>query len=273
MQLVVRTTRHGPVISDVVASVAAASPPGHVLALAWTALLEPDRTAETGFAAARARTSGELRAAFSRFAAPPQNVAHADRAGSIGLLSPGLVPIRREGNGRLPVPGWTDAHDWQGTIPAEAAPRTVDPATGLLVNANNQLVGPDYPYFLTADWDAGLRARRLSTLLEGHDDLDVAAFAAMQLDQHSTLAHDFLPLLLEAPLPNPRLAGLRDRLRGWDRRMRATRASRCCSRPGSTLWEGGSGATSWARWRRATAASARTSCATSSSAVAAGATT
>ena len=34
----VRTTRHGPVISDVNAQAAAAAPKGHVIALAWAAL-------------------------------------------------------------------------------------------------------------------------------------------------------------------------------------------------------------------------------------------
>jgi penicillin amidase len=55
-RLVVRETRHGPVISDVAPSAAAAvGEGGRVVALAWTGLDPADRTVEAGFDVAGAR--------------------------------------------------------------------------------------------------------------------------------------------------------------------------------------------------------------------------
>ena len=75
-------------------------------------------------------------------------------SGHIGFIAPGRVPVRGQGDGRWPVPGWTGAYDWQGWIPFEALPRMLDPAAGVLFNANNRIVPEGYPYLLTADWEA-----------------------------------------------------------------------------------------------------------------------
>src|SRR5438105_4335197 len=75
----VRTTRHGPVISDAVKLAADAAPPKHVLALAWAALSEENTTARAGFMLNRARTRDEVVAALRDFAAPHQNIVFAGR--------------------------------------------------------------------------------------------------------------------------------------------------------------------------------------------------
>jgi penicillin amidase len=89
----------------------------------------------------------------------------------------------------------------------------------VLFNANNPIVPDDYPYFLTADWEASYRARRLARLLEGAS-YDLATFAAMQADQLSLLAEDLLPIMLEAEAPSPAAAAALAELRAWDRVMR-----------------------------------------------------
>ena len=108
MTLVVRETRHGPVVSDLVPAAADLAGAEHVLALAWTQLTDVDTTVEAGFGMGRA---ARLRRASSRplerYQGAQQNMAFADRQGAIGMISPGLVPIRRSGDGRFPVPGWT----------------------------------------------------------------------------------------------------------------------------------------------------------------------
>jgi penicillin amidase len=129
------------------------------------------------------------------------------------------VPVRRQGDGRWPVPGWSGAYDWQGEIPFADLPRALDSPAGAFVNANNPIVPPDYPYLLTADWEAPYRARRLAGLLagEGHD---LAAFAAIQADQLSLLAADLLPIMLAAAPLSPAAAAALAELRDWDRVMR-----------------------------------------------------
>jgi penicillin G amidase len=219
--LEIRTTRHGPVVSDLAAATAGVAGAGRVLALAWTQLQGQDTTVSAGFGLGRARNLAEFVAAAERYTGAEQNMAFAARDGTIGMISPGLVPIRRQGDGRLPVPGWSGDFDWVGTIPADRLPRVVDPPGGLLVNANNRLVDGSYHYFLTADWEPPLRARRIVELLGSRRDLDADAMAAVQLDVTSALASRFLPYL---PLPEsvaPNRRELLEALRAWDGRAMA----------------------------------------------------
>ena len=88
----VRETRHGPVLDDASAAAAGASPPGHVLALGWTALRDDDRTLEAGLGLPEAGDWPSFVANFERFHSPPQNVAYADVDGDIGFLVAGADP-------------------------------------------------------------------------------------------------------------------------------------------------------------------------------------
>lgn len=193
-RLTMRTTRFGPVISDLVA--AGPSEPGELLALQWTGLDPTDRTLAAGFAMAKAGDAEALLAALADFASPVQNVAFADRSGRIGLAVAGRVPIRRTGDGRLPSPAWDGSADWTGRIPAEALPRALDPPTGLVVNANDRVVGAPNPHPLTAEWDGPARARRLHELLDGRTGVDTELARAIQQDLVSAVARELLPVLL-----------------------------------------------------------------------------
>ena len=219
----VRATRHGPVISDLMADAKATFGADQVVALAWNALAEDDVALQALLDMGKAQNWQEFVAALQGVGGPMQNIHYADTSGHIGFIAPGRVPIRRNGDGRWPVPGWTGEYDWQGWIPFEALPRAVDPADGVLFNANNRVVPPDYPYLLTADWEAPHRARRLAQLLE-RDAFGPADFAAMQADVLSLLAEDLLPLMLTAAPGGPAAAAAMARLENWDRAMRADAA-------------------------------------------------
>src|SRR6266852_2720372 len=113
--LTIRTTRHGPVLSD--ALPAGTVDEGYVLALAATFLTADDGTAEALWGIDRAADWNGFRAALQSFGAPQQNIVYGDAAGTIGFIAPGRMPIRKSGNGWLPVPGWTGDNDWTGFIP------------------------------------------------------------------------------------------------------------------------------------------------------------
>jgi penicillin amidase len=218
--LTVRETRHGPVVSDL------GDPTGladgrHVLALAWTAFDEGDVTLTAGFALATARSPTDVDHALEAFGGPVQNLVYATTMGEIGLRLAGELPIRRSGDGRMPVPGATGQHDWVGRLPAAARPRLVDPADGQIVNANNRLVAPGRMDAVVGEWEPALRARRIEALLGDRAGLTAAEFRAMQADRHSTLAEDMLPHLLRAargPAPD-----LLRAMAAWDRVMAADR--------------------------------------------------
>ncbi|PWC31457.1 acyl-homoserine-lactone acylase [Azospirillum sp. TSO35-2] len=211
--LTVRTTRHGPVISDL-----DGTPNGPPLALSFPGLAEDDTSAEALYRLNHAANAEAVRTALRLHVAPQQNVVYADVGGEVGFITPGRVPIRRKGDGRVPVPGWTGEYDWTGFLPYYALPQGVNPPTGQFVNANNAVTGRDYPYRLATEWPDPSRARRIVEML-GTARHSVEDAARQQMDIVSLPARDFLPELLKYPTPPGLPSDAAALLRGWDGRM------------------------------------------------------
>jgi penicillin amidase len=236
VEITVRSTKHGPVVSDVdetlaeVATDTSLPPPRRsgvevAVSLAWTAL-EPRPTADAILELNRAEDWDDFRDALSDFAAPSQNVVYADRAGHIGYQAPGLIPIRRSGSdGTMPAAGWRPEDDWTGRyVPYDALPRVLDPEEGFIATANQAVVGEDYPYLLTTDWDRGYRSQRIRDVLEGDEELSVQEMLDLQLDTASPMAPVLVPYLFDVPLPPGYYTNGRRLLRDWDFRMDADSA-------------------------------------------------
>ncbi|WP_395696018.1 penicillin acylase family protein [Nocardioides sp.] len=226
--ITVRSTAHGPLLSDVADDYAdlGDSPPGvrpgrYAVSLAWTAL-RPSRTADALLGIDSAGSWAEFRRAARSFAVPAQNLVYADRAGHIGYQAPGLVPIRRRGNdGTMPSAGWRPEDDWTGRfVPFDALPSVLDPERGFVVTANQALTGPGYPVHLTGDWDQGYRSQRITDLLQQQLDGDGSVSAddmlAIQLDDLNPLAAELVPYLLTVDLPRGYYAAGQWQLRRWD---------------------------------------------------------
>ena len=191
------------------------------MSLAWTALT-PSRTADAIFDLNTATDWTSFREAVSSFAVPAQNIVYADRDGHIGYQAPGLVPIRKSGNdGLQPQEGWRSENDWTGDyVPFEGLPHVLDPDEGFVVTANQAVIGPDYPYHLTDDWDQGYRSQRIRDLLERRIEdagtLSVADMAEIQTDTRSPLAPVLVPRLLAVDLPRGYWSAGQRQLRHWD---------------------------------------------------------
>ena len=132
----VRETRHGPVIDDFIRRSDDLTPQGHVLALQATALDGNDTSAEGFGRLGLAQNWEDFLNAARKIVSPMQNMVYADTAGNVGLVSPARVPIRRKGDGSMPVPGWTSEFDWAGFVPFDELPRVYNPPSGIIVNAN-----------------------------------------------------------------------------------------------------------------------------------------
>ena len=223
VQLTIRSTVHGPVISDVLKDLLPVSKGGPglsgsgvVYALRWTATAQPDHTFESILRLDRASNFQQFRDALRLFGAPSQNVVYADVDGNIGYQMPGLVPIRKSGVGSAPVPGWTGAYDWTGYVPFDKLPYLYDPPGGVIVTANNAVVDSRYPYLLTTEWGSGYRAQRILQLIEQGGKLTPQAMVAIQGDTYEGLADDVVPFLagIVPATADGRLA--LDRIRQWD---------------------------------------------------------
>ncbi len=219
--ITIRATRHGPIITEAYGLETFATDAGldpantYALALRWTAL-EPNNLFQAVFKYNRAQNFDEFRTALRDFAAPSQNMVYADVDGNIGYQMPGLIPIRAAGDGRLPVQGWTDEYEWTGYIPFDELPYAYNPPQGYIATANNAVVGPDYPYLISTDWDPGYRAQRIVDLIEAQPKISAEYIQQMQGDDLSLGAQAIVPYLLPLTFDDAKLTAALDQLRGWD---------------------------------------------------------
>ena len=217
IELSVRTTRHGPVISDALPPGTAA--PGHVLSLAATFLVAKDKSAQALWGIDRAGDWAGFRAALEDFVGPPQNIVYADSGGTIGFIAPGLIPLRRGAASALPAPGWTGAADWTGFIPFDALPSATNPSSGRFIAANNRIVPRNYPYFIGRGWDLPNRAERIAALLDEAPLQSPRASTAIEADTYSLMAARLVPLMTRIAPANPAARAAISRLEHWDFRM------------------------------------------------------
>jgi penicillin amidase len=209
--LTVRETRHGPVVSDLRGG------DGPLLAVEM-ANLAPGNMAAAGLLALnQAQTVEAAGKAATQITAPIQNLLVADKD-SIAFFTTGRIPIRRSGDGSVPVPG-DGSHDWIGWASGDQLPHIVAPASGRLVNANDRIAPPDFPVFLGRDWFGDWRSRRIRELLGGSDRHTAADFARMQTDVQSSFARQVLPVLLKVPPAEGIPGKAQALLQGWDGSM------------------------------------------------------
>lgn len=195
--LEVVVTRHGPLIHGVL-DAGGGERPDVPLALRWTALMSPATEPAAILGMNRARDWREFREALRYFQAPPQNVVFGSADGTIAYRAQGLIPIRRRGDGLLPVPGWTSQYEWSGFIPFEQLPEVVNPPEGFIATANHRVAGEDYPYLISATWAPPYRAARIREVLAGASGWGVREMQALQTDAANLQARALLPALLPA---------------------------------------------------------------------------
>lgn len=214
--MTIRTTRHGPVISDILRG----SSGGQIIAAAMENLRPED--AAPGLAALDVADDIDAAGrAAALISTPVQNLLVADRR-RIALFTTGEVPIRRSGDGSVASDGADGLHDWIGHASGTALPTIVSPSSGRILNGNERTAPPGFPVFMGRDWPAPWRASRIRTLLDAAPTHDIDDFVRMQNDPTSAFAQHLLPLLLGRPLHvDP--ASLQFRalslLRGWDGSM------------------------------------------------------
>jgi penicillin G amidase len=206
----VMVTRHGPIVVP-------PEPGGReALALRWSHH-EPGETTRSLLDLMTAGSVAEADRALDRFAGPPHNLVLADAEGGIAYrLAGGPVPIRSTGDGSVPCAGWESEHEWQGWVPQAELPRLRDPESGLIVSANNRIVGDAYPYDLPGEYLSGYRAGRLETLIGERGMLTPAACARILLDRLSLPGLELAAAVGTFEADDPVEAQALDLLAEWD---------------------------------------------------------
>ena len=199
--LTVRSTRHGPVLSDAQSAHAdIIDTSKFVLALRWAALDEDNRTLMAGIRGSQAKTINDFFEAFKDYHSPMQNVVVADDQGRIAYKAIGKVPVRKPDNdlkGMAPAPGWDAKYDWAGWLPMAQTPEDLG-QKGWIATANQRITPEGYPHFLGQDWVAPHRMDRITQMIEAKPQHDIESMKTMQNDVLSLSTQRLLPHLLAA---------------------------------------------------------------------------
>ena len=197
-----RWTRHGPVFPAGYRHFDALLPDNTVTALQWVALAHDDTTAMVGPRLYDMHTVEDFQTGFDAFQTPMQSMVIADRSGNIGFVAAGRVPQRDPANrlmGRAPAPGWNAIYDWRGYAPYQALPRQTNPESGMIATANTKIVGPDFPVFLTFDWEEPYRRNRIESLINGSTEKHTPEMSrTVQADIFSPAFAGLKPRMLKA---------------------------------------------------------------------------
>ena len=214
----VTSTHHGPIVVGDPAK-------GKAISFKYTATHGPNTGLDALLQQLRSQTVDEMDDAMSGWVDPCNNYVFADVHGDIAYLTRGKIPIRSMANAWLPVPGWTGEHEWSGFIPFHEMPRIRNPRNGFIVTANNRQVDDDYPYYISVQYAAEHRARRIYDRLAKIPRAAVDDMAAVHAERVSIPARAYVKLLRGVQPPSERAAKARNILLEWDGSMDAGAAA------------------------------------------------
>ncbi len=179
-------TIHGPLISD--------DPP---MSMRWTAYEVGGSTMDAVLKINEAADWEQFKDALAHFSLPVQSFVYADIKGNIGFKVAGKLPVRKQGLGIMPSPGWDESYGWEKFIPFEELPELYNPADGYIATANNRVEPADYPYLISLDNAPGYRKLRIDEVLGGLDEVSVEDSKMLQTDWYNRHALERLPLFLQ----------------------------------------------------------------------------
>jgi penicillin amidase len=209
-----KSTDHGPLLNPILGNESRA------LSLRWT-LFDSALNALPIYQLDTASNWTEFSAALRTWCWPTQNVVYSDDQGHIAYHAVGRVPLRPAGLQTKPI---QDAqHEWQGYIPFDDMPNSLDPPSGFLATANSRVTTERSPYPLSLEWVDPYRSERIYKSLQGRDGLGPKDMLAVQTDIYSEvdqeMAHRFAYAIDHAAGNDDRLRKAADLMRSWDGKL------------------------------------------------------
>ena len=203
-----RYTRHGPVLKT--------DPDTHRaygLRAAWLEIGGAPYLASLRMD--QAKNWEEFREACAYSRAPSENMVWADVAGNIGWQAVGIVPLRPNWNGLLPVPG-DGRFEWDGYLPIKQLPHVFNPPQGFWATANQENLPPGYPYPISYFWIAPYRFARAQEVLRSGRNFTTMDMMQLQNDELSIPARTLVPLLKGLHSDQPPVQQALETLLAWD---------------------------------------------------------
>ncbi|PXY44850.1 penicillin acylase family protein [Flavobacterium hydrophilum] len=190
--LKVKSSRHGPVMNDLLERLDKKNP----IAMSWTYTREPIQILDVAYGLSHAGNKNDFKEAVKLIAAPGLNVMYGDAKGNVAWWASGKLYKHNEGvNSHLILDGSTGKDDIVEYLDFSKNPSSENPKWGYVYSANNQPEAVDgylYPgYYLPED-----RAKRISELMNAKSDWDKESMSKMINDNTSDVAVDVVKHLI-----------------------------------------------------------------------------
>lgn len=135
VNLVCRSTHHGPICSDVMPEFKTMTT--NPVSACWTFLNFNNNLMEATWKLAHSESMVEFREAVSMIAAPGLNIVYADAQNNIAWYTAAKFAIRPVDVDASLLQDGTGANDWQGYYDFDKNPRQENPELGFVLSANN----------------------------------------------------------------------------------------------------------------------------------------
>lgn len=146
---------------------------------------------------------------------PGENMIWAGTDGTIGWQAVGISPIRKNFSGMIPVPG-DGTFEWDGYLPIIEKPNAVNPPSGYLATANQNVTPNNYTHWdaIGYSWADSFRGNRIDEVLSSEKQFSMEDMKSLQVDELSIPARKLVPLLNEIDMDE--METDKNRLLQWD---------------------------------------------------------
>ena len=127
---------------------------------------------------------------------PGENMIWADKKGNIGWQVVGIVPIRKNFSGYVPIPG-DGRYEWSGYLPIKERAHLLNPSKNFFATANQHVTPDTYEHWdaVGYTWADPYRGDRINAVLNEKNNISLEDMGQLQTDYFSIPASTLTPLL------------------------------------------------------------------------------
>lgn len=153
--------------------------------------------------------------AFSHI--PGENMIWADKKGNIGWQTVGIVPVRKNFSGYVPIPG-DGRYEWGHYLPIKERPHVLNPAKGFFATANQHVTPNTYKRWdaIGYTWADAFRGNRVNQVLSQPKKFTLHEMAELQHDYFSIPASELIPLLSSLTFADKTANDAKEYLNKWN---------------------------------------------------------
>jgi len=148
---------------------------------------------------------------------PGENMIWADKKGNIGWQAVGIVPIRKNFSGYVPVPG-DGRYEWAGYLPIKERAHLLNPSNAFFATANQNVTPANYTHWdaVGYTWADPYRGDRINNVINSSQKISMEDMAKLQTDPYSIPAFELVPFLKNISVNDASTLEAKNYLMNWD---------------------------------------------------------